>query len=153
MGKIKIMKRLLLVLFLFHSFIGFSQIISKTLSEKKIGSLNCKNLETINLPTNDTTYEIRCTFQNQQYQHITDIGSVSFHSELKNDLDEIISQLKECIKYMDDKSYSFSIGQFRISDKFKILWISNYDDTKYTTLSKKNVLKWIKWLEECTFIK
>ena len=147
------MKRLLLVLFLFQSFIGFSQILSKTLNEKKIGSLNCKNLETINLSTNDTTYEIRCSFQNQTYQQIIDIGSVSFHSELKNNLDEIINQLKECVKYMDDKSYSFSIGQFRISDKFKILFISNYDDTKYTTLSKKNVLKWIKWLEECTFIK
>ena len=42
---------------------------------------------------------------------------------------------------------SFDIGQFYIYDKFKKLWI--YDDSKYTTLSKKGVTKWVEWLEGC----
>ena len=48
---------------------------------------------------------------------------------------------------MDDKSISFSIGQFVIYDFSKNLYIM--DDGKSTTLNKKNVLKWIKWLEGC----
>jgi hypothetical protein len=48
---------------------------------------------------------------------------------------------------MDDKSISFSIGSFEIYDFSKNLFIM--DDDKYTTLNKKNVLKWIKWLEGC----
>ena len=144
--KLKKMKKILLVLFLFQSFIGISQTVSKTISKKKIGYvLNCENTMKIDMSTNDTSYTIYCGFQNQKYQHITDLGSVFMMR--KETLDKTISNLKECVKYMDDKSISFSIGQFVIYDFSKSLYIN--DDSKYTTLSKKNVLKWIKWLEEC----
>ena len=144
--KLKKMKKILLVLFLFQSFIGISQTVSKTISKKKIGYvLNCENTMKIDMSTNDTSYTISCWFQNQKYQHITDLGSVFMMR--KETLDKTISNLKECVKYMDDKSISFSIGQFVIYDFSKRLYIN--DDSKYTTLSKKNVLKWIKWLEEC----
>lgn len=144
------MKKILLVLFLFQSFIGFSQSVSETISKKKISYvLNCENKMKIDLSNNDTTYQINCFFQNQKYQHITDLGSVSFYSQFKGkeELEKTIDQLKQCLKYLDKKEMSFEIGRFRISDKFKILWV--YDDSKYTTLSKKGVTKWIKWLEEC----
>ena len=144
------MKNILLVLFLFQSFIGFSQSVSETISKKKISYvLNCENKMKIDLSNNDTTYQINCFFQNQKYQHITDLGSVSFYSQFngKEELEKTIDQLKQCLKYLDKREMSFEIGQFRISDQFKILWV--YDDSKYTTLSKKGVTKWIKWLEEC----
>jgi hypothetical protein len=139
------MKKLLLVIFLFQSFIGIGQSVTKTLSEKKIGYVNCTNKMKIDMSKNDTTYTIYCGFQNKKYQHITDLGSVFMMT--KETLDKTISDLNECVKYMDDKSISFSIGSFEIYDFSKNLFIM--DDDKYTTLNKKNVLKWIKWLEGC----
>ena len=65
----------------------------------------------------------------------------------KKDLENTINQLNECVKYMDDKSISFSVGNFEIYDFSKNLYVK--DEDKYTTLSKKSVLKWIKWLGVC----
>lgn len=140
------MKNLLLILLLIIPFVGFSQIVTKTLNKKKIGFvLDCKNEMKIDMSTNDTSYTVFCSFQNQKYRHIIDIGSVFMMR--KETLDKTISQLKECLKYMDDKSISFSIGQFEKYDFSKNLYIK--DDGKSTTLSKKGVTKWIEWLEGC----
>ena len=35
----------------------------------------------INLSESDTTYKVVCSFQNQKYQHLTDIGLVSMYSK------------------------------------------------------------------------
>ena len=140
------MKPLLLILFLFQSLIGFSQTTTTTLHKTKIGFvLSCKNDMEINKSSNDTTFTVFCSFQNQQYQHITDIGSVFIMNKEK--LNKTIDELKECLKYMDKKSMNFSIGPFSIYDFSKNLYIN--DDEKYTTLNKKGVLKWIEWLERC----
>ena len=53
----------------------------------------------------------------------------------KETLDKTISDLNECVKYMDDESISFSIGSFEIYNSSKTLYI--LDDGKYTLLNKK----------------
>jgi hypothetical protein len=94
----------------------------------------------------DTSFYIYCSFQNQKYTSITDIGSV-FISTIEGK-DRIVSDLKECVKYMDDKTISFTLNEFTLYDFSKNLYINDERGVrKYTTMRKKNVLKWIEWLE------
>jgi hypothetical protein len=139
---------ILLVLGVFSTHL-FSQTIKKDLSSKKIGSLDCSYKMEVKLGdfnVVDTSLYIFCSFQNQKYSSITDIGYIMITT--MSGKDRIVSNLKECVKYMDDKSISFSIGEFDLYDFSKNLYINSEGSVKkYTTLSKKNVLKWIEWLE------
>jgi len=137
------MKKLLIVLLCIFSTQIFSQTITKDLKKEKIGSLKCSYIMKLKVGSSDTSLYVYCGFQNQKYSTIVDIGSIMITTMEKKD--NIVSDLKECVKYMDDKSISFSIGQFDLFDFSKNLYIN--DNRKYTTLSKKNVLKWIEWLE------
>ena len=139
------MKKLLVFLFLIQSFVGFSQTIKKKLSDKKIFNLICENTIKVDLTNSDTSYYIFCAFQNMNYSQIIDLGSVYINSRYS--LDKTINELKECLKYMDEKSISYSIGSFQIYDFSNNLYIN--DKSKYTTLTKKHVLTWIEWLESC----
>jgi hypothetical protein len=139
------MKKLLVFLFLIQSFVGFSQTIKKKLSDKKIFNLICENTMKVDLTNSDTSYYIFCAFQNMNYSQIIDLGSVYINSRYS--LDKTINELKECLKYMDEKSISYSIGSFQIYDFSNNLYIN--DKSKYTTLTKKHVLTWIEWLESC----
>ena len=139
------MKKLFTILLCVVSLQLYSQKSNKTIYEKNFGSLDCEFERVIDLSTSDTSYYIYCGFQNQKYSSITDLGSIFLTNQ--TDLLKTIEDLKECVKYMDDKSISFEIGIFKIYDFSKGLYINDGD--KYTTLSKKNVLKWIKWLEGC----
>ena len=58
--------------------------------------------------------------------------------------DGIISDLKDCLKNLNGKS-SFSINQFRVGKNQ--YYVTVYDGSKYTTIGKNGVLKWINWLE------
>ena len=152
--KIKTMKKLLsilLVLVVFSTHI-FSQTIKKDLSSKKIGSLDCSYKMEVKLGdfnVVDTSLYIFCSFQNQKYSSITDIGSIFMSTMVEKD--RIVSDLKKCVKYMDDKSISFTLNEFTLYDFSKNLYINDESGRrKYTTLSKKNVLKWIEWLESIT---
>ena len=139
------MKKLLVFLFLIQSFVGFSQTIKKKISDKKIFNLICENTMKVDLTNSDTSYYIFCAFQNMNYSQIIDLGSVYINSRYS--LDKTINELKECLKYMDEKSISYSIGSFQIYDFSNNLYIN--DKSKYTTLTKKHVLTWIEWLESC----
>lgn len=145
------MKKILLILLVLGVFSThlFSQTIKKDLSSKKIGSLDCSYVMKVKLGdfnVVDTSLYIFCGFQNQKYSSITDIGYIMITT--MSGKDRIVSNLKECVKYMDDKSISFSIGEFDLYDFSKNLYINSEGRVKkYTTLSKKNVLKWIEWLE------
>ena len=147
--KIEIMKKILSVLLVLGVFSThlFSQTIKKDLDNKKIGSLDCSYKMSVKVGESDTSFYIYCFFQNQKYSSITDIGGV-FITTIKGK-DRIVSDLKQCVKYMDDKSISFTINEFTLYDFSKNLYINDTTDhrRKYTTLSKKNVLKWIEWLE------
>ena len=145
------MKKLLSVLLVlgFFSTHLFSQTIKKDLNSKKIGSLNCKHSMSINVERSDTSYYVFCGFQNQKYSSITDIGSIFMSTMVEKD--RIVSDLKKCVKYMDDKSISFTLNEFTLYDFSKNLYINDESGVKkYTTLNKRNVLKWIEWLESIT---
>ena len=100
----------------------------------------------------DTTYHIFCSFQNMKYSSISDIGG--FVIATKIELDKIIDDLKQCVKYIDDQSIGFSTGNFVIHTSSKNLYLydkrGNFD--KFTTLSKYKVLSWIRWLESIKVI-
>ena len=155
------MKKLFTILLCVVSLQLYSQQSTKTIYEKKFGSLDCKFERMIDLSKSDTSYFIYCGFQNQKYSSITDLGSIFIVNQ--TDLLKVIKDLKECLKYMDDKSINYSIehkryvgtkseevvGRFYLYDWSKGLYIS--DDSKltekYTSINKKKLLKWIGWLE------
>jgi hypothetical protein len=139
----------------------YSQKSNKTIYEKKFGTIECKFDRVIDLSESDTSYYIYCGFQNIKYSSIVDLGSVFITNQ--TDLLKIIEDLKECVKYMDDKSISYSVeqkryigtqseevvGSFRIFDFSKNLYIYDLSQLteKYTQINKKKLLKWIDWLE------
>ena len=143
---------ILLVLGVFSTHL-FSQTIRKELDRKEFGTLNCTYSISIDVGNSDTSFYVYCSFQNQKYKSITDLGSISIYK--MEDKDKMVSDLKECVKYMDDKSISFSIGQFTLYDFSKNLYITDRSDytNKTTSINKKNVLKWIEWLESIKKIK
>ena len=116
--------------------IAIFQTIEKTLSKKKFGFLiDCKYQEKSS--DSQLTYSCFCSFQNQEYSSIIDIDSME-------ERDGIISDLKDCLKNLNGKS-SFSINQFRVGKNQS--YVTVYDGSKYTTIGKNGVLKWINWLE------
>ena len=142
----------LLLVFVLCNVQVFSQTITKEISQQRIGSVDCNYYMSIEIPASDTTYYIFCSFQNMKYSSITDIGG--FVISTKIDLDKIIGDLKECLKYIDNQSIGFSTGDFVIHSSFKDLYLydrrGNFD--KFTTLSKNKVLKWISWLDSIKVI-
>ena len=99
------MKKLLILFFVFKSFLGVSQTMTEVLDKKNFFSLLCENVREVNLTNSDTSYFICCTFQNYQYLHIVDIGFVNIYN--KGDREKIISDLKECLKYMGSGKVNF----------------------------------------------
>ena len=140
------MKKLLILFFVFQSFLGVSQTMTEVLDKKNFFSLLCENVREVNLTNSDTSYFIGCTFQNYQYLHIVDIGFVNIYN--KGDREKIISDLKECLKYMGSGKVNFSIGRFSLIDFSKDLYY--FDGSKYNRFNKKQTLKFISWLEGCT---
>ena len=139
------MKKIFLLIVLFQSLVTYSQTTSSKLLSQKIGNLSCKNVMEINLTNNDTSYYVYCSFQNDEYEHIIDIGSIMITS--KNKLTTTINQLKQCLKYMEIGKVDFSVGSFRLYDFAVVLYI--YDGDKTTTIFKKSVIEWIDFLERC----
>ena len=142
----------LLLVFVLCNVQVFSQTITKEISQQRIGSVDCNYYMSIEIPASDTTYYIFCSFQNMKYSSITDIGG--FVISTKIELDKIIGDLKECVKYIDNQSIGFSTGDFVIPSSSKDLYLydrrGNFD--KFTTLSKNKVLKWISWLDSIKVI-
>ena len=152
-GKNKIMKKILSILLVLGVFSThlFSQTIKKDLDEKKIGTLNCSYKMSVKLGESDTSFYIYCSFQNMEYTSIVDIGSIMITS--MEEKSKMVSDLKQCVKYMGSE-FDFSLGQFQLYDFSKNLYIKTSSGVeKSTTLSKKNVLKWIEWLESIKKIK
>ena len=155
------MKNLITILLCIISLQLYSQKSSKTIYEKKFGTIDCKFDRVIDLSKSDTSYYVYCGFQNMEYSSITDLGSIFLTNQ--TDLLKTVEDLKECVKYMDDKSISYSVehkryvgtkseevvGKFLIFDFSKVLYIYDVSQLteKSTMINKKKLLKWISWLE------
>ena len=122
----------------------FSQEVTKVISKVKIGILDCTNKMDINVTNGDTTYYVTNYYQNREYSHITDLGSLFFMR--KEELNKTIEQIEMCLPYMDVKSDEFSVGNFRVSSVWKLLTITD-SKGKYTYMRKKDVIKWLEWLK------
>ena len=138
------MKNILFILLCVFTTQLFSQTTQNTISEEKFGLLSCKNFSKTYIEEDMTYNYVYCSFQNMEYQHITDIGSIMYSKQ--SDIDEVIEQLEMCLEYMDNKKDSFSVGIFSIYDFHKNVYITE-EDGKFTSINKKKVLSLIEWLK------
>ena len=129
------MKNLLLGLFLTSSICYSQTGEKKTLFKSKLG------YEIVNsIREKDTMTYFYYGYQNQKYQHITDIGSV-FLSK-KSDLKLFADKLIEFSGKEKGTDISFADKKFtmRLYDFSEMIYIQDTKN-KYTTLSKKDAKK------------
>jgi hypothetical protein len=129
------MKKILLALLLTSSVCYSQTVEKKTLFKSKLG------YEIVNsIREKDTMTYFYYGYQNQKYQHITDIGSV-FLSK-KSDLKLFADKLIEFSEKEKGTDISFADKKFTmiLYDFSEMIYI---EDTKgkYTTLTKKNAKK------------
>jgi hypothetical protein len=129
------MKKLSLVILLICSVCYSQTVEKKTLFKSKLG------YEIVNsIREKDTMTYFYYGFQNQKYQHITDIGSVflSKKSDLKLFADKLIEfSVKE---KGTDISFADKIFKMMLYDFSEMIYIED-SKGKYTTISKKNAKK------------
>ena len=129
---------------LFFSFYkSMAQTIIRRIDTKRIGGITCKNY--FEYEGIDTVYKVSCTFANREYQYIYDVGSISFWGE-HNDSIKLINfcnRLEKCIPLIGGEE--FRSGWFRsVAGSNKMLVTD--DQGKYTFLSRRQALKWLRWL-------
>lgn len=141
------MKINITLILLSFSLFGFSQKLSKTISETKItGFISVEFKMSVDTEKEDTTYYIYCGFQNLEYSTITDIGSVFITKQ--DELSELIKDLKSVIDIMDTKpNYDITRKRYtlKLYDFSKTLYVES--ERKYTQLSKNKCVLWLNWLE------
>lgn len=143
------MKKLLFLILLVPT-IGAAQKITTHISEAKFGTIEGDFFKTIE--NGDTSYFVACTFQNAEYQAITDIASIFIEDQLT--LDSLISDLQGIIGYVGTKTeisykrstyslihYDFATASIYVED----------EDRKYTMINKKQAEKWLEWLKTIKF--
>ena len=129
------MKKLSLVILLIGSVCYSQTVEKKTLFKSKLG------YEIVNsIREKDTMTYFYYGYQNQKYQHITDIGSIflSKKSDLKLFADKLIEfSVKE---KGTDISFADKIFKMMLYDFSEMIYIED-NKGKYTTISKKNAKK------------
>lgn len=127
-----------------------AQKIDSTISKLKVGKMDWKFAK-IRQAGKADYYYLSCTFQNMEYQAITDIGNI-FISDQKA-VDTLISDLSGAIKLLnekqkaryDRKGYSISVGSL---GKNVVIYDS---ESKFTTLMIMSAEKLIAWLRTIKF--
>jgi|GEM_PF-2686732 hypothetical protein len=140
----------LLALFLLIPVLGFSQTIRTHISEGKFGTIEGDFYKTIE--DGDTSYYLGCSFQNAEYEYVTDIASIFITDQLT--LDSLISDLQGIIGYVGTKTeisylrskyglvhYDFAVATIYVQD----------EDGKYTKINKKQAENWLAWLKSIKF--
>ena len=111
--------------------------------EQKVGPFTCK-LQEEKKGTSTNRY-LYMHFQNAEYQHITDIASITFYNE--EEKDKFISELTEVLTFMDtNRGTAISLGNFRVSSSFPNSMFV-YGRGGYTMISKGKAKKLIAFLE------
>lgn len=141
------MKKISLFLLMIPLVLSASaQSLKKTIEEKRIGSITSKYYMEIN--GSDTTINLFCSFQNRKYQHVTDIGSVYFFnlSDSRKEVAEFVKDLESCIPYVEEGGTTYRKGKLVVYDFSSQIFVN--DGRKYTTITKRQLKKWVKWLNE-----
>ena len=146
-------KIIILVIISLMAFPLISQTKKETLSEKKLGDLECNLYQNINLETFDTTLYLSISFQNAKYNKIVDIKSIFFNVKNNDaDIKELIKNLKDAYSQIGKKQQlSWNKKHYLIDlfDNSNDLYLSESSDkgTGYTLVKKYNVELLIQWLE------
>lgn len=138
------MKRLALFLLLLISFNGFGQQ-SKEKKDLVKGQIVDYKITQVIYDKTDTSVYFGWGFQNQHYEHITDIGTILLFD--KSDIELLINSIREITQKENGVTY-----EIELNDKCKLniydfannsVYFSDTKDGlhKYTTLSKKNAIK------------
>ena len=150
-------KNILAFLLLVLTIEGNAQVKRVSISETKIGTVNCLYGMSVDLEKGDTTTYIHLGFQNAKYSSITDIKSIFFVMATdSNDVSNFVKDLKMALGEMeskesiswDKKKYSLTLYDFSNS---LYLREARSDGDGHTMLSKKQVEKLISWLESIGF--
>jgi hypothetical protein len=91
----------------------------------------------------DTSNYLAITFNNAQYQHIRDFGSIIINS--KEDADVFIEEVNKIITYDGKGLFSVSFNGGSISGN-KILTMYSKDG-KYVYINKKTLIKIVNYIE------
>lgn len=148
MFKTKAMKKILILLML--PALLSAQKIDSTISKLKCGKMTWEFTKVKEAGKPDFYY-VYCSYQNMEYQSITDLASIFIARQ--HDVDSLASDLTGALKLLDQKQkaryerdkYTISVGVFGGS-------LLIYDkDSKYTTLTKPQAEKLIAWLKTVKF--
>jgi hypothetical protein len=148
-------KQILSILFfilLTTNSVIYGQTKRVTISEAKIGGIDCQHKKTINLDKGDTSYYVIFGFQNAEYQTLIDIVAIGFHAEDSAEIKEFSKSLKSAYNQMGSKStITWSKSKYRITlyDFSPNLYLMQPIEkgNGYIIISKENVLLLINWIE------
>ncbi|UPQ80731.1 hypothetical protein M0M57_07800 [Flavobacterium azooxidireducens] len=124
------------------------------ISNSKIGTVTSEYVQTINLDNNDTTYLVFCSFRNAKYKHISVDKSISFLND--DDLKSFVKDLQNALIEMENKvNMDWTRENYGLSlyDNGNRLFLREKPSkgNGYTTLTKKQVIEFIAWLEAIDF--
>lgn len=147
------MKQLFALIFCLLASISYSQQKRINISSEKIGPVNCTYSISIDIDKADTLHYVYIGFQNQKYTSISDIKSIIFM--YSNELVQFTDDLKKMLPEMDVKNnnieYKRSNYKLTKYDFSKYLFLSVEDGNGYTSFSKGQVERLIKWIEGLEF--
>ena len=138
------MKKLLFMLVLMISTFSFAQSRVSTILAQ--GTAPKWEISQVVTNKTDTIVYFYMGYQNQRYQHITDIGSIIIGS--KADAESFIAALRELAEAPDGSDYNINVYKFKLSkyNFSKNIYISDKSD-KFTTITKKQALSLASALE------
>ena len=146
------MRKFLLLLLLIPS-LSWGNTYSEILDSKKIGYLECKNELTTNLSTNEKESRVYCVFQNIEYSAIIDTGVVVWVNS--EDITNSISQLTNCLSFMDKKGYEMECGRsfylYNFTKDISVFSRGMSGREKSTYINKKETIELIEWLKNIEF--
>lgn len=134
--------------------LSFSQSVSETLLEEKIGELDCVFKKST---TEGRTFHMVFLFyQNAEYKHITDLASVALTDSMQ--LNELVADIDSVLSIMEDPSSKGKMYTWE-RKRYTLYKFSSSNDSialynkkeQYTYLSKKNLIKLRDWLNTVEF--
>ncbi len=150
------MKYSIFILFIIAASNLCSQNKKTTLSQKKIGPLNCSYNKYINTEKKDTIYALLLSFRNAKYTNVNDNKLILIPKNDSLAFKELIKNLKQALAEMGKKTtttwdkpyYSITISE--LVDTM-IFGDSTKSNGGYCLILKADIGILIKWLEGINF--
>ena len=128
---------------------SISQKITVVVSEKNIGTLECK-CEKVSEPSWPDFYNTSCCFQNAEYQYAIDRACIVFMDSASVDSAEV--KIKQALSYLGKNvNTEIKLGSASLHVRDFSNQIFLYSGAKRTMVSAKQFEKLIAWLRTVQF--